>query len=576
MIETKSDFNENVENEFFEGQPADRVKQQQDYLASKDWYWSKISRAQANDLLHGKKDGTFLVRVSSNANHDYTLTVKKDGINKMMRIVCKNGKYGFGEPCRFDSLQSLIEYHTKHSLAEYYPEMNIKLEYSLSKADICSSLNVDSGKVDVESLKEKFELENQQYIDLTQEYDDHHQAYRRCQDEIQKFKQSLNCFEETFAIFEEQIKLNEENQKEAMQHEKAGLAKHRVDIEEKLEIKEFRKQLEKQCEEKNVQSAALDRQINELKPLLNEKKRITEQIRAILINKLGKKDAEKMFKCPTNLIYPNASPLTPITPQGKRTEQFDGQYDHPQGKSLNYCLIDIANASTPHSTVNSPGPVSSPSSANPDRFPDTPVNSLGNNFPTNPPPSTSLTDSSIGKLHAGSSQSASLSPAGKPLSSPVYQQSRSVTADQAASPIPPPPLTPEDPATYLDLDLMMKTTGSTPAIDAPYYVGDMSKEDVYEIMRDQPDGSFLIRDSKNKPDSPFTLTVRVNGSTKLLRIIQSKVGRYGFKLDESFGSVVELIEHYLTEPLVINQELTIHLAQPMTRDRISVFSPKIS
>lgn len=570
MIESKSDFNENAENEYFHDKPAaDQAKQ--DDLTSKDWYWSKVSRAQANDLMHGKKDGTFLVRISSNANHDYTLTVKKDGINKMMRILCKNGKYGFGELCRFDSLQSLIEYHMKHSLAEYYPEMNIKLEYPLSNADICSSLNVDSDK-DVESLKEKFERENQLCVNLTQEYDDCHEDYRRCQDDIQKFKQSLSCFEETFAIFEEQIKLNEENQKEAMAHEKAGLAKHRFDIEEKLlEIKEFRKQLEKQCEEKNEQSSMLDRQINELKPLLNEKKRITEQIRAVLVHKLGKKDAEKMFKCPTNLIYPNVAPQTANTPPDKQSEQSfnDSHYDHGQSKSLNYCLIDIANASN----CGSYSPVNSPS-ANPDRFPDTqsqtPVNPLGSSsLPSAaPPPPATLNDSSIGNLRISSS----LSPTAVRLSSPVCQQSRGSAIDPL-----PAPLTPEDPATYLDLDLLKTGTSAAPAVDAGWYVGDMSKEDVFRIMRNQPDGAFLVRDSKNRSDSPFTLTVRVNGSTKLVRIIQSKGHLYGFKMDELFDSVVELIEHHLTEPLVvINPNLKIHLTQPVTRDRIRSLFPTIN
>lgn len=557
MTETKSDFNENVENK----EPAaDQAKQ--DELATKEWYWSKISRAQANDLMHGKKDGTFLVRISSTANHDYTLTVKKDGVNKMMRILCKNGKYGFGELCRFDSLQSLIEYHQKNSLAEYYPEMNIKLEYPLSNADICSSLNVGSNKGNVEALVEKFEQENQLCLNLTQQYDDCHEAYKRCQDEIQKFKQNLSCFEETFAIFEEQIKLNEENQKEAMAHEKAGLAKHRFDIEEKLlEIKQFRKELEEQCEAKNLESASLDRQINELKPLLNEKRRITEQIKAILVHKFGKKDVEKMFKSPSN---PNVAPLTAITPFGKQREPSfnESHYDPAQGKSLNYCLIDIANSSNSGSY----SPVNSPSSpTNPDRFPDTAKPSGSSGFPSNGPPTT-LNDSSIRNLHISSSSS----PANV-QGSPLNQQSRGSTVNP-----PPAPLTPEDPATYLDLDAL-KTSASALTIDAPWYFGSTSKEDVFTIMRDKPDGAFLVRDSPNKPEAPFTLTVRVNGSTKLLRIVQNKGHLYGFRSDELFGSVVELIEHHRTEPLVVkNPDLKIRLTQAVTRDQARSLLPTIS
>lgn len=540
MIESKTGYyNENAENEYYEEK---RTTIDQHDLTRNDWYWSKISRAQANDLLHGKKDGTFLVRDSSNVN-DYTLTVKKDGINKMMRILCKNGKYGFRDPCKFDSLQSLIEYHTDHSLAEYYPEMNIKLEYSLSKNDICSSLNVDSDKIDVESIREKFELANQQYIELTQEYDDYHREYKMCQDEIQKFKQSLNCFEETLAIFEEQIKLNEENQKDAYNHEKPLIAKNRLDIQDKLsEIKEFKRQLNLQCGEKNIESANLDRKINELKPLVNEKKRNTEQIRAILINKIGKADTEKIldntFAATNNLIYSNLN-LTPLSKQ-PTIEYNANQYDQAQNKSLNYCLIDIANANSYSPTNNSALISSPPKSTNLDKFQNNLQQDTATHNLINSPPLNSLNYSVNNQI--------------------VKNRTDAKSDDQ------------KEDSTYLNLD--HTNIESKPLIDSDWYVGDMSKEDVNAIMKNQPDGTFLVRDSKNKPEAPFTLTIRVNGFTKMLRILQSNDKYYGLKPDQiEFESVNKLIEHYLKEPLIVfNPDLTILLKYPIIKEQIKHFS----
>lgn len=59
QIESKSNYND--ENEFHiqndngdENTDNNESIINQNDLSNKDWYWSTISRAQANDLLHGK------------------------------------------------------------------------------------------------------------------------------------------------------------------------------------------------------------------------------------------------------------------------------------------------------------------------------------------------------------------------------------------------------------------------------------------------------------------------------------------------------------------------------------------
>lgn len=466
-----------------------------DELSTKDWYWSKISRAQANDLLQGTKDGTFLVRDSTNNKNDKTLTVKKDGINKMIRIICKNGKYGFGEPI-FDSIQSLID-----SLSEYYPEMNIKLEYPLSKTGICSSLDVTSANnedLDIELLKLKFKTAEEEYLLAIEQYEEYLNEYKNCQYDIKKIKQSLNCFEETFAIFEEQIKLNEENRKEAMPHEVSILEEHRLDIEDKLaEIKEFKLNLEKQCEETNIQSVDCDRRINELKPQLNEKKRIREQMNAILINKVD--DWENEYK----MIYSKMAGFSGLENQFVN----ENNYDHNQ--PLNYSQLLLNNdylCKSMSASINSP------------------IESSTSTFPTK-----------------------------------YYYSNLNKLDDQ------------NDESNYLDnFDFNKEQVQSS--IDE-WYVGDLKKEDINIILKDQPDGTFLVRDSSNIANSPYTLTVRVNGANKLIRVFKSKDNRYGFQLEKlEFESLTKLINHHLKEPLVvINSDLTIRLEYPITRERIQKY-----
>ena len=67
--------------------------------------------------LKNTPNGTFLLR-NSQKTGNYTLTVRKGGQNKLIRIICINGKYGFFEPTQFNSVPELTITITKTTLSK--------------------------------------------------------------------------------------------------------------------------------------------------------------------------------------------------------------------------------------------------------------------------------------------------------------------------------------------------------------------------------------------------------------------------------------------------------------------------
>lgn len=61
---------------------------------------------------------------------------RKGGMNKLIRILFKDGFYGFSEPLTFSSVVELINYYKTRSLASYNPKLDIKLETPLQKYEV--------------------------------------------------------------------------------------------------------------------------------------------------------------------------------------------------------------------------------------------------------------------------------------------------------------------------------------------------------------------------------------------------------------------------------------------------------
>ena len=59
------------------------------------WFWGSISRREAESLLRGKKDGSFLVRESSDSRFLYSLSFRSNGKTMHTRIEHSNGLFFF-------------------------------------------------------------------------------------------------------------------------------------------------------------------------------------------------------------------------------------------------------------------------------------------------------------------------------------------------------------------------------------------------------------------------------------------------------------------------------------------------